>query len=103
MHLQIKTAWRVDTRLNAQGDLRVLDVRVNGGVVNSTDEATANLHTRKINSIDFQGRPNSGSNTFATSCTDSTVCMWDLRQLSSNPKKAELACLGHNKACHSTF
>ena len=43
--------------------------------------------------------------TFATSCTDGTVCVWDLRHMGASTGKAAKSCkalatLQHKKACH---
>ena len=85
----------------AQGNVSVLDVRVKDGAVSAGLSTALNVHKRKINSIHFQGATGTPTDTFATSSTDGTVCIWDLRQVARGGSKTKaLATLEHQKACH---
>lgn len=85
--------------LCVQGNAFMLDIRVppRASVTGPLD-----LHPRKVNSVSFRGT----SHTFATSSTDASVCIWDLRSLGavgrSDKAKAckPVATLSHSKACH---
>lgn len=74
-------------------DLKVFDERV--GKVSTK----WNLHDNRINSIDFHPE-----NTYmlATSSTDGTACLWDMRTMKK--KKAEsLKVLKHNRSVQSAY
>jgi WD40 repeat protein len=86
-----------------QGNVTVLDIRVDAKGATQQTRSSLNVHDRKINSIDFHKQDD---NTFATSCTDGTVCLWDLRYMgaASGAKTSKqckaLATLQLSKACH---
>ncbi|VFQ62943.1 unnamed protein product [Cuscuta campestris] len=57
------------------------------------------LHEDRINSIDFNME---NSNTMATSSTDRTVCVWDMRNAGSHKPKP-LRTIHHERAVHSAY
>lgn len=69
------------------------------------DERTGNcstqwsLHDRRINSIDFNP---DNPNIMATSSSDGTACIWDLRIIDKNKPK-NLKTVSHKKAVHSAY
>jgi WD40 repeat protein len=85
----------------------VLDIRVKGSP--STVRSSLNLHSRKINSIHFQGDATSARDTFVTSSTDASVCIWDLRRMGGSggaqavKDYKAVATLQHGKACHGVI
>ncbi|XP_015893174.3 uncharacterized protein LOC107427308 [Ziziphus jujuba] len=57
------------------------------------------LHDARINTIDFNpGNPN----IMATSSTDGTACIWDLRSINADKPKA-LKTVSHKRAIHSAY
>lgn len=76
-----------------------------GGGLNSWDERTGRfssqwiLHADRINSIDFNSQ---NPNIMATSSTDGTACLWDLRSVNADKPKS-LKILNHNRAVHSAY
>ncbi|CAA0819964.1 DROUGHT SENSITIVE 1 [Striga hermonthica] len=75
------------------GAVRMLDVRA-GKCLLSCD-----LHVDRVNTIDFSSE---NENVMATSSTDSTACIWDLRRLNAN-KPTPLKTVNHRRAVHSAF
>nr|CAD1831899.1 unnamed protein product [Ananas comosus var. bracteatus] len=73
------------------GELKLFDLRV-GKVSGSWD-----LHEQRINTIDFHPE---NANLFATSSTDGTACIWDLRRSKENKLEC-LKTVQHNRAVHS--
>ncbi|KAL8141533.1 hypothetical protein V2J09_014565 [Rumex salicifolius] len=75
------------------------------GVVNMWDErmgktlSSWNLHGNRINSIDFNS---SNTMIMATSSTDGTACIWDLRKMSAE-KSVVLREIEHKRAVHSAY
>lgn len=69
------------------------------------DERTGNfsnqwsLHEDRINSISFNSE---NSNVMATSSTDGTACIWDLRSINANKLKT-LRTVSHKRAVHSAY
>ncbi|KAL1205563.1 Protein DAMAGED DNA-BINDING 2 [Cardamine amara subsp. amara] len=57
------------------------------------------LHERRINSIDFNPQ---NPHVMATSSTDGTAYLWDLRSMGANKPKT-LATVNHSKAVHSAY
>ncbi|KAF2317078.1 hypothetical protein GH714_011589 [Hevea brasiliensis] len=57
------------------------------------------LHEDRINSIDFNSQ---NPNIMATSSTDGTACLWDLRSVNADKAKS-LKILNHNRAVHSAY
>ncbi|CAA2994498.1 WD repeat-containing 76 [Olea europaea subsp. europaea] len=58
-----------------------------------------NLHDNRINTIDFNSE---NSNILATSSTDGTACIWDLRHMNADkPKSLSTVC--HKRAVHSAY
>lgn len=58
-----------------------------------------NLHDNRINTIDFNSE---NSNILATSSTDGTACIWDLRHMNADkPKPLSTVC--HKRAVHSAY
>ncbi|KAK1323007.1 hypothetical protein QJS10_CPA02g01235 [Acorus calamus] len=76
-----------------QGGLKVWDERA-GKVLSSYS-----LHEKRINTIDFSS---CNANLMATSSTDGTACIWDLRKI-SNHRPASLRIHQHEKAVHSAY
>nr|CAD1831919.1 unnamed protein product [Ananas comosus var. bracteatus] len=74
-----------------RGELKLFDLRV-GKVSGSWD-----LHEQRINTIDFHPE---NVNLFATSSTDGTACIWDLRRSKENKLEC-LKTVQHNRAVHS--
>ncbi|XP_050215158.1 uncharacterized protein LOC126666201 [Mercurialis annua] len=75
------------------GGLSVWDERT-GGICSQW-----NLHEKRINSIDFNLQ---NPNVMATSSTDGTVCLWDIRNV--NPNKPEsLKIVSHKRAVYSAY
>ena len=58
-----------------------------------------NLHERMINSIDFNSK---NYNIMATSSSDGTACIWDLRSINVDQPKP-LKEVGHNRAVQSAY
>ncbi|XP_002523525.2 WD repeat-containing protein 76 [Ricinus communis] len=57
------------------------------------------LHEDRINSIDFNSQ---NPNIMATSSTDGTACLWDIRSVSpAKPKSLKI--VSHNRAVHSAY
>lgn len=75
------------------------------GGLNIWDERTGKcssswaLHDSRINSIDFNV---CNTNIMATSSTDGTVCIWDLRKVVADKPKA-LTTVTHKRAVHSAY
>ncbi|XP_058067546.1 uncharacterized protein LOC131216929 [Magnolia sinica] len=59
-----------------------------------------NLHDQRINSIDFNTE---NTNLMATSSTDATACIWDLRSASGAHRLKCLKRVNHRKAVHSAY
>ncbi|XP_031742844.1 DNA damage-binding protein CMR1 isoform X2 [Cucumis sativus] len=76
-----------------RGGLNIWDKRTG----NCTMEWT--LHEDRINSIDFNV---GNSNIMATSSSDGTACIWDLRSV-SDEKPQTLKTITHKKAIHSAY
>ncbi|CAN8233524.1 unnamed protein product [Cochlearia groenlandica] len=57
------------------------------------------LHENRINSIDFNPR---NPHVMATSSTDGTACLWDLRSMGANKPKT-LRTVNHSRAVHSAY
>ncbi|KAG9456248.1 hypothetical protein H6P81_000756 [Aristolochia fimbriata] len=57
------------------------------------------LHTDRINSIDFNP---ANTNLVATSSTDGTACIWDLRSIRKGAPKS-VSTITHKKAVHSAY
>ncbi|RWR75489.1 WD repeat-containing protein 76 [Cinnamomum micranthum f. kanehirae] len=76
-----------------QGGLKVWDERARKA------SSSYSLHDRRINSIDFNSMNN---NLMATSSSDGTACIWDLRNINpSHPKSLKM--VNHQKAIHSAY
>ena len=75
------------------GELKTWDER-SGEICNSW-----HLHDQRINTIDFN-REN--TNLVATSSTDGSVCIWDLRRIHSK-KPQGVKTVQHARAVHSAF
>ncbi|XP_037493095.1 WD repeat-containing protein 76 isoform X2 [Jatropha curcas] len=75
------------------------------GGLNIWDERTGKssshwiLHEDRINSIDFNSQ---NPNIMATSSTDGTACLWDLRRVNAD-KPENLKIISHNRAVHSAY
>ncbi|GER44595.1 dROUGHT SENSITIVE 1 [Striga asiatica] len=57
------------------------------------------IHFNRVNTIDFSSE---NENVMATSSTDSTACVWDLRSINAN-KPTPLKTVNHRRAVHSAF
>ncbi|AAF14658.1 Contains similarity to gb/AF092102 G-protein beta subunit git5p from Schizosaccharomyces pombe and contains 2 PF/00400WD domain, G-beta repeat domains [Arabidopsis thaliana] len=57
------------------------------------------LHERRINSIDFNPQ---NPHVMATSSTDGTACLWDLRSMGAKKPKT-LSTVNHSRAVHSAY
>lgn len=86
-------------------DVKCLYFGEGPGGLNIWDERTGNcstqwsLHDSRINSIDFN--PNN-PNIMATSSTDGTACIWDLRTIDKDKPKT-LKTVSHKQAVHSAY
>ncbi|XP_077222551.1 DNA damage-binding protein cmr1-like [Tasmannia lanceolata] len=77
----------------AHGNLKVWDERA--GCISTSSI----LHAHRINSIDFNPE---NTNLMATSSTDGTACIWDLRSINVRYPKS-LKTVEHQKAVHSAY
>ncbi|KAJ4958359.1 hypothetical protein NE237_025470 [Protea cynaroides] len=76
-----------------QGGLNVWDERA------GKSSSSWMLHEQRINSIDFNRENN---NLMATSSTDGTACIWDVRSINANKPKS-LKIVNHKTAVHSAY
>ncbi|KAJ4958543.1 hypothetical protein NE237_025654 [Protea cynaroides] len=76
-----------------QGGLNVWDERA------GKSSSSWMLHEQRINSIDFNPENN---NLMATSSTDGTACIWDVRSINANKPKS-LKIVNHKRAVHSAY
>ncbi|KAH0920487.1 hypothetical protein HID58_028147 [Brassica napus] len=76
------------------GMLYVWDLRAGKSVLNWDD-----LHEHRINSIDFSPQ---NPHVMATSSTDGTACLWDLRSMGATTPKT-LKTVNHSRAVHSAY
>lgn len=76
-----------------QGGLNVRDIRAGKSSKNWM------LHEKRINTIDFCSQ---NPNIMATSSTDSTACIWDLRRMSAH-KPETLRTVNHGRAVYSAY
>ncbi|TYH13075.1 hypothetical protein ES288_A06G115800v1 [Gossypium darwinii] len=76
-----------------RGGLKVWDIR--------TGKSSKNwmLHEDRINTINFNSQ---NPNIMATSSTDGTACIWDLRSMSGHKLKT-LKTVSHSRAVHSAY
>lgn len=88
-----------------QGDANSLYFSEGNGLFNIWDKregkvsTSLNLHEVRINSLDFSSKD---INIVATSSSDGTACIWDLRKM--NAKKPEaLKTINHKRAVHSAY
>ncbi|KAJ0231747.1 DROUGHT SENSITIVE 1 [Hirschfeldia incana] len=58
------------------------------------------LHEHRINSIDFNPQ---NPHVMATSSTDGTACLWDLRSMGATKKLKALKTVNHSRAVHSAY
>ncbi|KAK9130501.1 hypothetical protein Sjap_010988 [Stephania japonica] len=77
----------------ASGDLYVFDIRAR------QSSSSWILHTERINTIDINPE---NTNLMATSSTDGTACIWDLRSNSADGSNC-LKKIDHKRACHSAY
>ncbi|XP_022731506.1 WD repeat-containing protein 76-like isoform X2 [Durio zibethinus] len=76
-----------------RGGLNIWDIRT------GKSSKTWMLHEDRINTIDFNSQ---NSNIMATSSTDGTACIWDLRSMSAHKTKT-LKTVSHSRAVHSAY
>ncbi|XWS70364.1 hypothetical protein CRYUN_Cryun03dG0041700 [Craigia yunnanensis] len=76
-----------------RGGLNIWDIRAGKSSKNWM------LHENRINTIDFNSQ---NPNIMATSSTDGTACIWDIRNMSAHKPKT-LKTVNHNKAVHSAY
>lgn len=76
----------------ADGDLTMLDTR------DGKNNSGYSLHERRINTIDFNAHATS---VMATSSTDATACVWDIRKLKN--ASSSLVKVEHARAVHSAY
>ncbi|KAL0745368.1 hypothetical protein Bca101_100718 [Brassica carinata] len=76
------------------GMLNVWDLRAGKSVFNWDD-----LHEHRINSIDFSSQ---NPHVMATSSTDGSACLWDLRSIGATTPKT-LKTVNHSRAVHSAY
>lgn len=74
------------------GELKLFDERM--GKVTTT----WNVHEKRINSIDCHPE---NTNMFATSSTDRTACLWDLRHMKKDPESLKV--FEHSKTVQSAY
>ncbi|XP_023759937.1 uncharacterized protein LOC111908346 isoform X2 [Lactuca sativa] len=77
-----------------KGIFHVLDER------SKSSSMTCNLHTSRINTIDFNP---TNANLMATSSSDRTVCIWDLRKLGKNSNPNSIIKITRDKPVHSAY
>ncbi|KAA8522906.1 hypothetical protein F0562_009329 [Nyssa sinensis] len=88
-----------------QNDIKSLYFGEGQGGLSIWDERTGkssnswNLHEDRINTVDFNSENN---NIMATSSTDGSVCIWDLRNIAANRPKF-LKMVSHKRAVHSAY
>ncbi|KAL3535031.1 hypothetical protein ACH5RR_003492 [Cinchona calisaya] len=75
------------------GELSIWDART------GKSSSSWSLHQYRINTIDFNPQ---NTNIMATSSTDGTACIWDLRNVGVNGP-ASLKTIRHERAVHSTY
>ncbi|GAB2232644.1 hypothetical protein Droror1_Dr00011686 [Drosera rotundifolia] len=75
------------------GELKMWDVRVGKA------SATWELHDRRINSVDFSS---GNTDIMATSSTDATACIWDLRMMRTDKPKP-LTTVHHKQSVQSAY
>ncbi|XP_016485502.2 uncharacterized protein LOC107805912 [Nicotiana tabacum] len=75
------------------GELGIWDLRA------GKSSASWNLHDERINTIDFTSE---NCNIMATSSTDGSACIWDLRKVSAHKPKS-LQTVFHKRAVHSAY
>lgn len=75
------------------GEINMWDVRT------GKTSFSCDLHKHKINTIDFNS---DNENIMATSSTDATACIWDLRQINAH-KPAPLKTVTHKWAVSSAY
>ncbi|KAG0454516.1 hypothetical protein HPP92_023808 [Vanilla planifolia] len=86
-------------------DINALYVGEGGGMVKLWDERSGkisgswNLHKDRINTVDFNPE---NLNLMATSSTDGTACIWDLRSIKKYQSK-QLKMVQHKRAVHSAY
>jgi WD40 repeat protein len=96
------TIYSLSQRLD---DVKCLYFSEGHGVLNIWDERIGkcstqwNLHGHRINSIDFNSE---NSNVMATSSSDGTACIWDLRSISADQPKP-LKEVSHQRAVQSAY
>ncbi|XP_044463678.1 WD repeat-containing protein 76-like [Mangifera indica] len=76
-----------------QGGLNIWDVRTKKSLTE------CHLHEARINTIDFNSQNHS---IMATSSSDGTACLWDLRSMNSH-KPNPLKIASHKKAVHAAY
>ncbi|KAF3521032.1 hypothetical protein DY000_02064356 [Brassica cretica] len=76
------------------GMLNVWDLRAGKSVFNWDD-----LHEHRINTIDFSSQ---NPHVMATSSTDGSACLWDLRSMGATTPKT-LKTVNHSRAVHSAY
>ncbi|KAL6506109.1 hypothetical protein OROHE_022638 [Orobanche hederae] len=88
------------------GFIRMMDVEKEGKRgVNKWDVRagksllSCDLHEDRINTIDFNSE---NENIIATSSTDGTACIWDLRYMNAD-KPSPLKTISHKRAVHSAY
>ncbi|KAI3990692.1 hypothetical protein MKX01_022992 [Papaver californicum] len=77
----------------AQGMINVWDERA------GKSSSSCTLHDQRINTIDFHPE---NTNCMATSSSDGTACIWDLRNINAN-RPESLKMVDHKKAVHSAY
>ncbi|RZC73656.1 hypothetical protein C5167_049136 [Papaver somniferum] len=77
----------------AQGMINVWDERA------GKSSSSCILHDQRINTIDFHPE---NTNCMATSSSDGTACIWDLRNITAN-RPESLKMVDHKKAVHSAY
>lgn len=80
------------------GDLCIVDVRAKALAAEAVG-----LHARKVNSLDFRRVPSATA--LASSSTDASVCIWDVRKLArgGGHDATPTASVAHSKSCHAAF
>ncbi|KAI3861051.1 hypothetical protein MKX03_016022 [Papaver bracteatum] len=77
----------------AQGMINVWDERA------GKSSSSCTLHDQRINTIDFHPE---NTNCLATSSSDGTACIWDLRNINAN-RPESLKMVEHKKTVHSAY
>lgn len=104
-HMVYASEYTIYSMCQSPDDIKSLYFGEGKGGVNMWDvragksSLSCDLHEDRINTIDFNPEV---ENIMATSSTDGTACIWDLRQLNAD-KPTPLKTVSHKRAVHSAY